>query len=75
VKEDNIMNERTSQMNGKSNGSTRPNREQIAARAHRIWEQEGLPSGLESEHWLQAKRELAAAASRSQERGAPPKPA
>ncbi len=62
-------------MNGKSNGSTRPIREQIAARAHRFWEQEGLPSGREAEHWLRAERELAAATSSFQERGAPPKPA
>ena len=75
TKEDNIMNERRSQMNGKSNGSTRPIREQIAARAHRFWEQEGLPSGREAEHWLRAERELAAATSSFQERGAPPKPA
>jgi hypothetical protein len=71
TKEDNILNERKSEMNGKSNGFTRPIREKIAARAHRIWEQEGLPPGREVEHWQQAERELAAANSRSQERGAP----
>ena len=70
-KEDNIMNERKSQMNGKPNGFTRPIREEIAARAHRIWEQEGLPPGREFEHWQRAERELTAANSRSQERGAP----
>ena len=69
------MNERKSLMNGKSNGFTRPIREKIAARAHRIWEQEGLPPGREVEHWQRAERELAAANCRSQERGAPPEPA
>ena len=62
-------------MNGKSDGFTRPIREQIAARAHRFWEQEGLPPGREVEHWMRAKRELAAANSRSQERGVSPEPA
>jgi hypothetical protein len=68
TKEDNIMNEKKSQMNGKPNEFTRPIREKIAARAHRIWEQEGLPPGREVEHWQRAVRELAAANSRSQER-------
>ena len=44
-------------MNGKSNGFTRPIREKVAARAHRIWEQEGLPPGREVEHWQRAERE------------------
>ena len=60
-------------MNGKLNGSIRPTREQIAARAFEIWEQEGRPSGHETEHWLRAERELAHANSRSPERTAPQK--
>ena len=47
-------------MNGKTNRAAAPTRRQIAARAHRIWEQEGLPPGLEVEHWLRAERELVA---------------
>jgi hypothetical protein len=32
--------------------------EEIARRAHEIWEQEGCPEGREQEHWLQAERQL-----------------
>lgn len=35
-----------------------PNHEDIAARAHAIWERAGCPEGQETEHWLQAEREL-----------------
>jgi hypothetical protein len=34
--------------------------EKIAMRAHRIWEEAGRPHGCETEHWLQAERELQA---------------
>ena len=67
--------EEPDEMNGKPNGFARPIREKFAARAHRIWEQEGVPLGREIEHWQRAERELAAATSRFQERGTPPKPA
>jgi hypothetical protein len=62
-------------MNGKVNGSTQPTREQIAARAYAIWEQEGRPFGREIEHWLRAERELMPPNGRSQGRAAPPKQA
>jgi len=32
--------------------------EKIAKRAHQIWEQAGHPAGAETDHWLQAEREL-----------------
>jgi hypothetical protein len=39
--------------------------EKIRARAYAIWEQEGRPDGKHLEHWLQAKRLIAAEASRA----------
>ena len=33
-------------------------REQIAARAYELWEQEGYPSGRELVHWTTAETEL-----------------
>ena len=35
-------------------------RAMIRARAHAIWEEEGRPDGKHLEHWLQAKRLIAA---------------
>jgi len=32
--------------------------EDIAKRAHRIWEEEGQPSGAAEEHWRRAEEEL-----------------
>lgn len=32
--------------------------EEIARRAHEIWEREGYPEGRALEHWLQAEQEL-----------------
>lgn len=32
--------------------------EQIRARAHQIWEEEGRPQGREQEHWEKAAREM-----------------
>jgi hypothetical protein len=32
--------------------------EEITARAHALWEQEGRPEGREREHWLRAEAEL-----------------
>ena len=32
--------------------------EEIAARAHTIWEERGRPDGCELDHWLRAEREL-----------------
>jgi hypothetical protein len=34
--------------------------ENIARRAHQIWEETGRPDGNETIHWLQAERELCA---------------
>jgi len=35
-----------------------PNREEIAAAAYSIWEQEGRPEGRDLEHWLRAKTQV-----------------
>jgi hypothetical protein len=32
--------------------------DEVSARAHAIWEKAGCPEGQETEHWLQAEREL-----------------
>ncbi len=32
--------------------------EQIARRAYAIWEQQGRPVGLETQHWFQAEQQL-----------------
>jgi hypothetical protein len=32
--------------------------QKIRERAHRIWEEQGRPEGLHTEHWLQAESEL-----------------
>jgi hypothetical protein len=32
--------------------------EEVARRAHQLWEQEGCPDGKDSEHWLEAERQL-----------------
>jgi hypothetical protein len=37
---------------------TAQNEEQIRARAHAIWEQEGKPDGRSEEHWSQACEEV-----------------
>lgn len=42
-----------------------PGREEIAARAHALWEEEGCPEGHDQEHWLAAERELQGAARKS----------
>lgn len=39
-----------------------PTHEAIARRAHEIWNAQGSPSGGELDHWLEAERELIAAA-------------
>jgi hypothetical protein len=39
--------------------------EKIRARAYAIWENAGRPEGRHLEHWLQAKRLVAAEASRA----------
>jgi hypothetical protein len=36
--------------------------EQIRRRAYEIWEESGRPEGMESQHWEQAAREIAASA-------------
>jgi hypothetical protein len=38
-----------------------PGREEIAARAHALWEKEGCPDGHDEEHWLKAESELLSA--------------
>lgn len=39
-----------------------PTREEIEARAHQLWLEEGQPSGAAERHWLEAERELTATA-------------
>ena len=36
--------------------------ERIRQRAYELWEASGCPQGCETEHWLQAERELSALA-------------
>jgi hypothetical protein len=36
--------------------------ERIRRRAYEIWEESGRPEGMESQHWEQAAREIAASA-------------
>jgi hypothetical protein len=54
--------------------ASRPTAEDIALRAHEIFVQRGATSGHELDDWLQAERELTAAAERSgpQQKSAPP---
>lgn len=40
-----------------------PTHEEIAARAHRIWQEQGEPSGYDVANWIEAEQQLAAAAS------------
>jgi hypothetical protein len=41
--------------------------EEIAARAHAIWDECGRPEGRELEHWLRAERELQLESERAKE--------
>jgi len=36
----------------------KPDEDQIRARAHQIWIEEGKPDGRDKEHWLRARWEL-----------------
>ena len=40
------------------NSSLTISHEDIAERAHKIWEQEGQPLGQDLDHWLRAEQEL-----------------
>jgi len=40
-----------------------PTHDEIAARAHRIWQEQGEPSGYDVANWLEAEQQLTAAAS------------
>ncbi|HTL67416.1 MAG TPA: DUF2934 domain-containing protein [Lacunisphaera sp.] len=35
-----------------------PSPEEISARAYQIWEQSGRPDGHDTDHWLEAERQL-----------------
>lgn len=35
-----------------------PPADEIAARAYKIWQQQGCPEGCEEEHWRQAEQEI-----------------
>ena len=41
-------------------GAARPGQDEIARRAHEIWESEGCPDGRAVEHWFRAVSELKA---------------
>ena len=43
------------------NDTLEVSREQIATCAYIIWEHEGLPAGMATEHWRQAELQLQAA--------------
>ena len=45
--------------------NSRPPTEEIAARAYRIWQQQGCPEGREEQHWSQAEQEILGADSNS----------
>jgi hypothetical protein len=34
------------------------NTDQVRERAYRIWEEQGRPEGRETDHWLEAERQL-----------------
>jgi hypothetical protein len=38
--------------------NSRPTTEEIAARAYKIWQQQGCPEGREEQHWWQAEQEI-----------------
>ena len=38
--------------------SSSPHPDQIAQRAHALWEKRGRPQGQDIEHWLEAERQL-----------------
>jgi hypothetical protein len=40
------------------NSSVSISHEDIAERAHKIWEREGRPLGQDLDHWLRAEQEL-----------------
>lgn len=42
----------------KSVTNSRPQAEEIAARAYKIWQQQGCPEGHEDQHWCQAEKEI-----------------
>jgi hypothetical protein len=42
----------------KSTPSNLPTHDEITQRAQTLWEQAGRPEGRDTEHWLQAEREL-----------------
>ncbi len=44
--------------------------ERIRRRAYEIWEESGRPEGMESQHWEQAAREIAASAAKQPSDGA-----
>jgi hypothetical protein len=52
--------------NGQANGAPAnpgertPSQDEIAQRAYAIWQDAGAPAGRESDHWVQAERELSA---------------
>lgn len=43
-------------------GAASPTYDEIAARAHQLWLEQGQPHGCDEEHWHQAEQELRAAA-------------
>jgi hypothetical protein len=47
-------------MSKQSKSNQSPTHEEIAARAHRLYETEGRPEGKAMQHWLQAESQLSA---------------
>jgi hypothetical protein len=45
--------------------------EQIALRAHHLWEERGRPEGRDLEHWLEAERQLRRESNQGRGRGGP----
>jgi hypothetical protein len=45
-------------MNSQDSPPSAITHQDIADRAHAIWEREGCPAGRELDHWLQAEQEL-----------------
>lgn len=54
------MNSTTTSSALASSSSLPPTADAISRRAYEIWEREGRPDGCDSQHWLQAEKELKA---------------
>ena len=48
--------------------------DQVARRAHELWEQDGRPQGRHEQHWLEAERQLRGTSAEEQDALAHPRP-